>query len=176
MKNTDKIILIGYMGSGKTTIGKAISLKLRKDFVDLDNFIETKEGSTIGSVFKNKGELHFRKIERNYLDQILKLNKHNIISIGGGTPCYYNTIDHLNKIGCRTFFLRASIITLSKRLESELNHRPIISHIKSKNELFNFIGKHLFERNLYYNKSRFIIDVDQKSINQIIKDILKKLS
>tara|TARA_B110000263_G_scaffold207251_1_gene188522 strand:+ start:392 stop:895 length:504 start_codon:yes stop_codon:yes gene_type:complete len=167
---------MGYMGSGKSSIGKAFSLKTKKHFIDLDKFIESTYNSNISSIFKQKGEIFFRKIERQCLEQLLNSNKYSIISIGGGTPCYFDTIHFLNKLGHITIFFKASINTLTNRLFNEIDNRPLISHLGSREKLSDFIAKHLFERNKYYNKAQFLIEVDGKDIATIINELENKLT
>ena len=165
------------MGSGKTFIGKRLAMNLNIPFVDLDAEIVKFEKKSINKIFIDKGEMYFRKIEKQYLKNILSSPLISVISLGGGTPCYYNTINDLNdnKIN-ETVFLRASIETLTSRLYNEINKRPKIKYLNTKNNLNNFIRKHLFERNHYYNKSKHIIDVDNKSIIKIIEEIILKLT
>ena len=82
------IIILGYMGSGKSIIGRELSLKVNKKFIDLDSYIEEKEKDSISNIFQNNGDLYFRKQESKYLKEILKNNNDLVLSVGGGTPCY----------------------------------------------------------------------------------------
>jgi shikimate kinase len=93
-----KIILLGYMGSGKTTIGSSLSKKLYQNFTDLDDYIEKKENKTISEIFTEKGEIYFRKIEHVYLKQFIMDNDSYILSLGGGTPCYANNMDFISQV------------------------------------------------------------------------------
>ncbi|WP_317168433.1 shikimate kinase [Blattabacterium cuenoti] len=111
-----KITLIGYMGCGKTTIGKILSKKLKYTFYDLDHIIVKTQNSSIEKIFKEKGELYFRKIENFILKKILKSKKKRyVLSVGGGTPCFYNNIYMLNKHS-KTFYLKIDSFNLLKRL------------------------------------------------------------
>ena len=92
-----KIILLGYMGSGKTTIGIQLARKLYLNFTDLDEFIEEKEQKSIKEIFKQKGEIYFRKIEHKYLKQFINENESYVLSLGGGTPCYAGNLDLILK-------------------------------------------------------------------------------
>ena len=170
------IVLIGYMGSGKSSVAKALSSKLKTNHIDLDQSIESSEGISISNIFKKKGEINFRKIERKYLENILKSKKYSIISLGGGTPCYFDNIEFINKFSNNTIFLKTSIYELTERLFIEKDNRPIISHLKSKKNLNDFIAKHLFERSKFYNKSRIVIDTDKKGIEEIVGELLDKLT
>lgn len=170
------IVLIGYMGSGKSSVAKALSSKLKTNHIDLDKFIESSEGISISNIFKKKGEINFRKIERKYLENILKSKKYSIISLGGGTPCYFDNIEFINKFSNNTIFLKTSINELTERLFIEKDDRPIICHLKSKKKLYDFIAKHLFERNKFYNKTKIVIDTDKKGIEEIVGELLNKLA
>ena len=170
------IVLIGYMGSGKSSVAKALSSKLKTNHIDLDQFIESSEGISISNIFKKKGEINFRKTERVYLENILKSKKYSIISLGGGTPCYFDNIEFINKFSNNTIFLKTSIYELTERLFIEKDDRPIISHLKSKKNLNDFIAKHLFERNKFYNKSKIVIHTDKKGIEEIVGELLDKLT
>ena len=92
-----KIVLLGYMASGKSNIGKKLSKKLSMSFIDLDDYIIEKEKMTISDIFKAKGEIYFRLIENKYLKEILLEKKDFILSLGGGTPCYANNMEEINK-------------------------------------------------------------------------------
>ncbi|WP_185855681.1 shikimate kinase [Blattabacterium cuenoti] len=168
-----KITLIGYMGSGKTVIGKFLSKKLNINFIDLDSIIVEAEKKPIINIFKNKGENYFRKLENNLLKKILKKYKNNkyILSVGGGTPCFYNNIYLLNKHS-KTFYLRTDNYTLLKRLLLERKKRPLIELLEKK-ELFKFIMKNLLNRSSFYEKARYKINVTNKSKCEIIYNIIK---
>ncbi|MDD3723627.1 MAG: shikimate kinase, partial [Lutibacter sp.] len=88
-----KIVLLGYMASGKSAVGRILSEKLNIQFIDLDSFIEEKEQLSISEIFETKGEIYFRKIEGIYLQELLNSKESTVISLGGGTPCYGNNID-----------------------------------------------------------------------------------
>tara|TARA_B100000963_G_scaffold341991_1_gene342345 strand:+ start:22224 stop:22754 length:531 start_codon:yes stop_codon:yes gene_type:complete len=171
-----KIVLLGYMGSGKSSIAKLISKKIDLMSVDLDNYIEKKENKSISDIFEINGELYFRKIENKYLRDLLDLENYKIISIGGGTPCYHDNIKLMIESKCIVFYLRANVDTLADRLFNEKYDRPLISKIKFKKDLRTFISKHLFERNQFYLKSNFIIDVDEKTEDEISNECIKLLS
>ena len=171
-----KIVLLGYMGSGKSTIAKLLSEKLDLMNVDLDNYIEKKENKSISNIFEISGELFFRRIENKYLRDLLDSHNYKIISIGGGTPCYSNNIELIIKSKCIIFYLRANVDTLADRLFNEKDKRPLISRIKSKKDLKTFISKHLFERNQFYLKSNFVIDVDKKTEIEITNECISLLS
>jgi shikimate kinase len=163
------------MGCGKSRVGKALSQCIDIPYVDLDSFIEQQEKSSIKSIFEAKGELFFRKIERQYLEQLLTQKEPIILSLGGGTPCYYNSMDYIVSSNSLSFYLKAQIITLRDRLLLEKNSRPLISHLQTDEELTEFIGKHLFERLPFYGKASHTVSVDTgspKELAQNIKDLI----
>ena len=166
-----KIILLGYMGSGKTTIGIQLARKLFLNFTDLDDFIEEKEQQSIKEIFKQKGEIYFRKIEHKYLKQFINENESYVLSLGGGTPCYAGNLDLiLNDKNNLSFYLRGSISTLFKRLSKNKFKRPLINDL-SDNQLTEYIAKHLFERGLFYYKATYKISIDDKEVQEIVTEI-----
>jgi shikimate kinase len=169
------IILIGYMGSGKSTIGQKLSEILKFEGIDLDDYIQKKEQLTIPQIFERKGEIYFRKIEHTYLKELLGHNN-IILSLGGGTPCYAGNMDAiLGAEGAHSIYLKSSIPNLVKRLSSEKSQRPLISHLQTDEELTEFIGKHLFERSFYYSQSHQTVLIDGKTIEAITEEILNSL-
>jgi len=163
------------MGSGKSAVGKNLAEVLGYKFIDLDSYIQNEEGKTITEIFKNKGEIYFRKIESNYLNDVLNLNA-SVVSLGGGTPCYGTNMDRIKSANNTTsVYLKASVSCLSERLFKEKDHRPIISHISNKNELDEFIGKHLFERVPFYSQSAYTVNTDDKTIDEVVETIVLKL-
>ncbi|MHA7842772.1 MAG: shikimate kinase [Winogradskyella sp.] len=170
------VVLMGYMGSGKSTIGKNLATILNSNFLDLDDYISRKENTSIPNLFKNKGEIYFRKKEAFYLNEILNSKENIVLALGGGTPCYGNNLDLLiNNAMVKLFYLKLSLSILVERLYNEKENRPLISHLKTKEELTEFVGKHLFERTHYYNQAPSIIVADNKSKKDIIEDILMSL-
>ena len=170
------IILIGYMGSGKTTVGKALSSKLNYSFKDLDAEIEKIEEKKITTIFSEKGEIYFRKKENEVLQNILSKENKLVLSMGGGTPCYGTIMDDLLKTEkAIPVYLNASLDLLTKRLFSEKEKRPLISHLESRELLKDFIRKHLFERSFVYNKAAIKVSVDDKEVSEIVEELILKL-
>lgn len=165
-----KIVLLGYMGSGKSAVGSFLSEKLQIPFYDLDSEIEKIEQISIAKLFQTKGEIYFRKTENEVLKKILALEENFVLSLGGGTPCYYNNHELLNATGILSIYLKATTDTLVKRLINEKNSRPLL-HNQEENALRDFINKHLFDRNFYYHQANKIITVDNKSIEKIANEI-----
>ena len=164
------IFLFGYMGAGKSVIGKSLSKSINYEFYDLDNFIELGEKKKISEIFNDHNEVYFRNLENKYLRALSQKKEKKVISLGGGTPCFETNIEIIaNTPDSLTIYLKASLSSLTKRLKGGKTKRPIISHIKSDNDLKDFINKHLFERSFYYEKADIKISTDDLEINQIIK-------
>ncbi|MFK7832588.1 MAG: shikimate kinase [Winogradskyella sp.] len=170
------IVLIGYMGSGKSTIGKELATALNYDFIDLDDYISDKEQITIPYLFKTKGEIYFRKKETEYLQTIIESSDNLVLALGGGTPCYGNNMDVLKRTSqLVSIYLKLSIPLLAERLFLEREERPLISYLNSKEDLIEFIGKHLFERSYYYSKAEFTLKTDDKTKPEILQSLLEYL-
>ncbi|PKQ45125.1 shikimate kinase [Confluentibacter flavum] len=170
------VILIGYMASGKSTIGKILANKLNYDFIDLDDYIEKKEQTTIVNIFKSRGEIYFRKLETAYLKAILEHKNNVVLSLGGGTPCYGNNMDViLSDTNSKSIYLKTSIPALVSRLKNEKSKRPLLAHIETDDLLSEFIGKHLFERSQFYNLAEAKITTDNKTESEIVEELLLNL-
>lgn len=145
-----RIYLIGYMGAGKTTLGKQLASMLDVSFIDLDKYIESKYHKTIPDIFEEHGEEGFRLIEQSALKQVSEI-ENIIISTGGGAPCFFDNMDIMNKTGL-TVYIKATPEELASRLRASKTVRPIVAS-KTDDELIPFIAKHLTERELFYNKA-----------------------
>ena len=165
-----KITLIGYMGTGKSHISNILSNKLNFKLFDLDKEISEKYKLTIPQFFEKYGEIKFRKAEKDALEEILALKENCILSVGGGTPVYYENMETINSESI-SIYLRTGISTLAERLKKNKQKRPLISNIPDE-DLPEFIAKHLFERNPYYSKARYIVDTDQKSTDEVAEEII----
>ena len=140
-----KIILLGYMGCGKSTIAQKLSGMISTPYIDLDDYIEKKTKMSIKAIFESKGEIHFRKLERFYFIELLNSPEEIIIGLGGWTPCYANNHELLLGDNVVSIYLKASIDTLFNRLVANKSKRPLIAD-KSDEEMKEFIAKHLFDR------------------------------
>ena len=151
-----RIILIGYMGAGKTTVGKALAKELGVTFYDLDWYITSRMRKTVGQIFEERGEAGFRQIERSMLHEVAEF-ENVIISCGGGTPCFFDNIDYMNQ-QAPVVYLKAAPEVLYKHLAMSKNDRPLLRG-KSQEELIVFIREQLEKREPFYTKAHYTLDV-----------------
>jgi len=167
-----KIILLGYMGSGKSIIASKLSNVLQKKHLDLDILIENEQNLSINSIFKTKGELYFRKLEHEVFKRLVESDDEFVLSLGGGTPCYANNHLFLQNGNVVSIYLKTSVEELYRRLSKNKSNRPLISEM-GEEELKEFIAKHLFDRSFYYHQSKHSISTDGKSIEEVVEEIKK---
>lgn len=165
-----KVVLLGYMASGKSSIGRRLSKKINLPLIDLDNYIEAKEQLSIADIFKQKGEIYFRKIENIYLKELLQKNESFVLSLGGGTPCYANNMDLINQSDAISIYLKASVNKLANRLIKKKSKRPLVASLID-DKIFEFVGKHLFERNVFYDQAKIIVKTDGKTKSETTAEI-----
>ncbi len=164
-----KIVLLGYMGSGKSTIAKDLARRMESTAIDLDDYITNNEKMSVSELFSQKGEIYFRKKETVYLKELLLKQENLVIAVGGGTPCYGDNIREILN-GSRSFYLKASIKTLAGRLEKEKQSRPLITGLPDE-ALEEFIAKHLFERRNFYEQANHIVSIEGKTAENIVEEI-----
>ena len=167
-----RIILIGYMGAGKTTVGKALSKELGIIFYDLDWYIESRMRKTVSEIFAERGEEGFRQIEYNMLHEVAEFED-VIISCGGGTPCFFDNMDYLNQQG-QVVYLKAEPEVLYKHLLMAKVERPLLKG-KSKEELLKFIKEQLEKREPFYTKAHYTLDVSLMDNYDKIKISVEKI-
>ncbi|WGF92640.1 shikimate kinase [Aequorivita marisscotiae] len=171
-----KIILIGYMGSGKSSVGKKLASVLNLPFKDLDTEIEQSENLSVSEIFSQKGEIYFRKTENKVLKTLLKQAGSFVLATGGGTPCYADSLTFmLEEPNTILVYLKNSLEVLTNRLLLEKEHRPLLAHLNSEEEVNDFIRKHLFERTFYYNQANIIVESSAKNIAETTEEIVGRL-
>jgi shikimate kinase len=145
------VFLIGYMGSGKSSLGPKLARKLDVPFFDLDQEIERSFGLSIADVFRNHGEHAFRKKERELLHVFSTREDCFVLSTGGGTPCYFDNMEVLAKSGI-VVYLHLSPAALASRLRHGKDQRPVIAGVAPE-DLTDFIAAQLSKREAYYNRA-----------------------
>lgn len=170
------IILIGYMGSGKTTVGRQLALALGRTFYDLDWYIEMRYHRTVAQLFAEKGEEGFRELERNMLHEAAEFED-IVLSCGGGTPCFFDNMEYMNQ-QADTVYLKASPEVLYAHLQMGKGVRPLLLN-KTPDEVQQFIREQLAYREHFYSQARHIADVNLmdnfSKIANTVADIRKML-
>ena len=169
-----RIILIGYMGSGKTTIGRQLAMALGLQFYDLDWYIEMRYHKKVADIFADSGEAYFRDLERRMLHEVAEFED-VVISCGGGTPCFGDNMQYMNQ-QAETVYLKASPEVLCMHLSMGRTVRPLILG-KEKDELLQYIKDSLTEREPFYTQAKHTLDVslmDNYEKIAITIDMLRK--
>ena len=167
-----RIILIGYMGAGKTTVGRALAKDLGLQFYDLDWYIESRRHKTVPQLFSEVGEEGFRTIEHNMLHEVAEFED-VVISCGGGTPCLFDNMDYMNQQG-QVVYLRCEPEVLKGHLLMGKTERPLLKG-KTPEELIDFIKEQLEKREPFYSKARYTLDVSLMDNYEKIKITIDKL-
>ncbi len=162
----NNIILVGFMGTGKSVVGKKLAKRLNKDFVELDDMIEKREKMPIKDIFEKKGEPYFRRIEKEVVKEV-SLRKDIVISAGGGAIIDEKSFKNLKNSGT-IICLKASPETILKRTKG-LKTRPLLNVHDPKKQIEELLKK----REPYYNKADFSIETDNLSTEQVVEEILK---
>ncbi|MBO5262808.1 MAG: shikimate kinase [Bacteroidaceae bacterium] len=162
-----RILLTGYMGAGKTTLGRALAERLGITFIDLDQYIEQRFRKSISQIFAEKGEEGFRDIERRMLHEVADFED-VIISTGGGTPCFFDNIDFMNSKGI-TVYLKVPVERLFIRLSIARRQRPLIKD-KNDEELRAFIAEQLAKREPHYSKAQYSFVADRLEDKEQIRE------
>ncbi len=173
-----RLLLIGFMAAGKTTLGKALAHDLGLQFIDLDHYIESRYRCTVSQLFAERGEEAFRQIERNMLHEVAEFED-VVISTGGGTPCFFDNMDYMNAQGT-TVFLEASVDVIHTRLTIARVKRPLVVN-KTAEELRQYITEMLERRAPYYTRAHHTFCANrlenicqvEESVKQFKKDILR---
>ncbi len=172
----EKVFLVGYMGAGKTSLGKRLANKLSLQFLDLDLYIEEREGYTVREIFQNEGESYFRKVEHSIIQSICSDDTKWLVSTGGGTPCFHENMELMNSSGV-TVYLKTSPEALHERLVKAKQKRPLLEN-RSNDEMLSYIQRHLIERMPYYEQSSITVDalsINAAKLQELVADINEKL-
>ena len=151
-----KVFLLGYMASGKTTIGKKLAKELSLDFIDLDAYIESQEKKSISEIFNEGGEALFRGVEMKCLKEVIGLEPDALISTGGGTPCFYDNIKEMKQAGL-TVYLEMDAKSITYRLINAKGDRPIVNKI-GEEEMLEFVEQQMEERKFYYSEAQIKVN------------------
>ena len=164
-----RILLVGFMAAGKTTLGKALAKDLGLQFVDLDLYIESRYHATVSQIFAERGEEGFRQIECNMLHEVAEFED-VVIATGGGTPCFFDNMEYMNAQGT-TVFLDASVDVIFTRLTIARTQRPLVAG-KTDEELRSYITETLNRRLPYYSRATHSFCANQlENVKQISESV-----
>jgi len=161
-----KVYIIGYMGSGKTTVGRKLASRLNIPFYDLDSLIQKETNKSIEDIFNEEGESYFRELESQILKKYSEADNF-IFSTGGGTPCFNKNMEFINNQGI-SIYLKSSPEFLVSRLQFAKTIRPIIQG-KSFEELHSFITNHLADREVFYNQAHHTINAIKPDLDKLVE-------
>lgn len=172
------LILIGYMASGKTTLGRALADATGRRFIDLDEYIVAREGRAISEIFRDDGEEYFRRMERASLAELLVSPASDIIiACGGGTPCFSDNMDRMNA-GAQTVWLTPSLEVILRRLRDDRASRPLVASL-GDSELQNYVVDNMSRRENFYAKAQSCFDSSflesEDEIRQSVEKFIKTL-
>lgn len=159
-----RVILIGFMGAGKSTLGKKIANKMDLPFIDSDSMIEEKYQKSIGEIFSEYGESHFRTLESDFISSLENKDEF-VLATGGGMPCFGKNMELLNELGT-TFYLERSPKELANRLFNAKSRRPLIDGMEQE-ELVTFIEDKLSVREEYYKTAKVILGREDQTVGVI---------
>ena len=160
-----RIYLIGYMGCGKSTVGKRLAKHAGLQFIDMDHYIEKRNCKTVPQLFEEFGEEGFRKRERKALEELSEFTD-VVIATGGGAPCFFDNIDLMNRTG-KTIYLNIDPKILASRLLKSKTERPLIKG-KSKEDLIDFIDETLKKRNAFYKQAHYEITQPDVDLDEVV--------
>ncbi len=169
-----KIFLVGYMGCGKTTLGRPLARRLGMRFVDMDGYLVDRCGRTIPEIFESEGETGFREREREVLDELMEMEGDAVISTGGGAPCFFDNMARMNACGT-TVYLRVSPEGLAARLRDGRDKRPLLRG-KDDVQLLAHIRETLREREVFYGQARMAVDCDGFGDAEIVSRLAERLA
>jgi len=166
-----KILLCGYMASGKSTVAQLLGKTAGLKTFDLDEIIQKKTGKTIPEIFAADGEIKFRRLEHENLNELMHIDEGFVLSLGGGTPCYANNHLFLQQDDVVSVYLKTSIEELIFRLKRQGGGRPLLDNLAA-DEMHEYVAKHLFDRSYYYHQAKHVIATDGKSPEDIVNQIM----
>ena len=166
-----KLFLIGYMGCGKSSLGRKLAKAADMEFVDMDSLIEQREGAAVSDIFRYEGEEYFRGLERAIIDEVAASDGDMIISTGGGVPAWQDNMAKINSVG-QSFYLRRTAEQIASRLSPHgRQKRPKLRGLNDE-ELVAFMRENMAEREPYYMQATHCIDCAERSDAELIEYIL----
>ena len=168
------LFLVGYMGCGKSTLGRKLARRLGVDFIDTDALVEEREGASVADVFRYEGEERFRELERSVVERVAASGEACIVATGGGLPTWSDNMEMLSKAGT-TVYLRRSAEQIAARLSPHGRwKRPKLRGLDDR-ELVEFMSRNIAEREPYYAQAALVLDCDTLSDEEAVERIIHYL-
>ncbi|MEN8224908.1 MAG: shikimate kinase [Bacteroidota bacterium] len=167
-----KIFIIGYMGAGKSTVGRRLANRLNIPFIDLDDAFESKFRYSIHRFFDQFGETRFRELEHQCLLEVTSENENAVISTGGGTPCFHSNMELMDAAGT-TIYLKMHPGSLAHRLSKARKPRPVIRNIHN-DDVQTFIEQQLAEREKYYTRAHITVKGEDLDMEKLVEAVMKR--
>ena len=168
------LILVGYAGSGKSSLAKRLAKALGVGYVDTDTLVEQSVGATIADIFHYEGEEYFRRSEREVLERLATEGYEGIVATGGGLPVWEDNMERLNSIGTTIYLQRSPEQILSRLSDYGRQKRPMFRG-KSDEELLQFMHEHLAQREPYYTKAHIVVDCNTMSDDAVVRYIIERI-
>lgn len=165
------VILVGFMGAGKSTVGKLLAETIGVPFIDSDEWIADKEQATVTEIFATKGEAYFRQLEKAFLDQLAH-EQPAIVAVGGGLPCFGDNMLKLKELGL-VVYINTSLQTLTQRLKNDRQNRPLLAAVKDE-ELFRFAEDLISVRKVFYKMAHVIVPNESNKPKELVEKIQKE--
>ena len=166
-----KLFLVGYMGCGKSTLGKKLSKATDYEFVDMDSLIEQREGAAVSEIFHYAGEEYFRRAERALIEELAASEGNMIISTGGGVPTWSDNMAYMNSVGVCVYLRRTAKQIASRLSPHGRQKRPKLRGLNDE-ELIEFMTVNMAEREPFYSQAKYIVECAERSDAEIIEIIL----
>lgn len=168
------LVLVGYAGSGKSSLAKRLSKALGVGYVDTDTLVEQSVGASIADIFYYEGEEYFRRMERSVVDRLVADGYEGIVATGGGLPVWEDNMERLNSIAT-TIYLRRSPEQILSRLSAYGREKRPMFRGKSDEELLQFMREHIAEREPYYAKANIVVDCNMMSDQDVVQYIIGRV-
>ena len=168
------LVLVGYAGSGKSSLAKRLAKALGVGYIDTDTLVEQSVGATIADIFHYEGEEYFRRAEREVVDRLMAEGYNGIVATGGGLPAWEDNMERLNDIGT-TIYLKRSPEQILSRLSAYGRQKRPMFRGKSDEELLVFMHEHLAVREPYYAKANIVVDCNTMSDDAVVNYIIERV-
>lgn len=168
------LFLVGYMGCGKSSLGRKIAKRAEMRFVDMDSVIEEREGASVGDIFRYEGEEYFRGKERELIEEVALAADDVVVSTGGGVPTWQDNMSRMNEIGVVVYLRRTAERIASRLSPHGRQKRPKLRGLNDE-ELVRFMRENMAEREPFYSQARYCIDCDNLSDEELIEKIVSIL-